>query len=193
MASFGDVVQSVASSYAAPDDVKNALKVLGQDVSVEMLALPQLDRARMVDRFVRNLRVGVHGMVDVQRQLLDAVDARPESEFHTDLKDARSVLAVRTQLKEVLTVLGHGWESLARVQAAVCGLVRWLQTAGGGDFTILLNRKEAHFRVAADALGADARLIESSPIVRALEASVSELQVVERSDGLFLEFYIHGS
>jgi hypothetical protein len=190
--SFAEVASSIAVPFAQREDVRGALEVLGAEAGAMLHALPFPRRAALVDRFVRNLRsISVHDSPQVHRLLMSAADAGVEPEFHIQLADARSVLAVRNHLKAVMTSLGHSWEALSRVQAGVCGVIRWLQSSAGAEIWISSTDETARFTVGVGRLEADPRMIESSPMVMALKSAVQRFQITRRGSDLHLEFEIH--
>lgn len=174
---FSDAASQATRGYAPPDDVARALSVLGAEANAELGALSTLRRAELADRFVRNLRsLSVVNAPELHRKLLEQVDAAPRGAWAGDLRDPMGLMALRNQVKYVLTAVGLDWEAMSRLQACVGGLSRWIESSGGGAARLQVDEREVRFELEMPAVGSDAE-VEHSPMALALKECVRDFQV----------------
>lgn len=189
---FSDAARSASLGDAPPDDVSHALAVLGPESEAELGALSTLRRAELADRFVRNLRtLSIVRAPELHRRLLEQVDASPRGAWSGDLRDPMGLMALRNQVKYVLTAVGFDWEEMSRLQACVGGLSRWIESNGGGSARLLVGERDVRFELQMPAADSDPAVVEHSPMALALKDCVQDFRVTCEDGAVRFSFAVH--
>lgn len=189
--SFADIAGEIAGKVSPPEEIRRALQALGEDAGRVISTLPPEKRAELVDRFIRNLRsLGVAPATELHHRFLASVDAEPRGSWTNPLRDPVSIVELRNHIKYVLTALGLPWSAIAKLQAGICGLGRWIVSSGGGEVGVSVERRTVRFLLTMASHGLEDALLERSPISAAVKDSVDNFHVAHADTQVRFEFIV---
>ncbi|MDP1826951.1 MAG: hypothetical protein Q8L48_27000 [Archangium sp.] len=169
MPQFQQVAGSVVGELVSAGELHAALHAVGPSAQLELQHLGRIERGMMADRLIRNLKsLGVHRATELERELLEQLEATPAGRYSSKLDGAVSLVELRSHLKQSLTGIGLGWEELTRTQSLVAGVARWLQAIGGASMEVMSSANSVDFRLTAEDRQLTPSLVRQSPLIQML-------------------------
>lgn len=188
MRTFSETVQPIIARHS-DFDLRSVLELFGLEVKSDLSQLEPKRRAALVDRLVRNLRgLSVTHGPSLERDLLQATGAEPRGHYQWDLATETSLVDLRSALRYFGAWLGFDWAELSRVQAAICGLARWVRSSGTGTMEAEAEERKVRFRLRLAIPGHNARTIETSPFIVAVHEVTSEFAAHHEDGPVVVEF-----
>jgi hypothetical protein len=188
MSTFAELVQPVIARHSDLD-LRAVLELFGLEASTDLNQLDPKRRAALVDRLVRNLRgMSVVHAPSLERDLLQATGAAPSGHYQWELATETALVDLRSAIRFFGAWLGFDWAQLSRVQAAICGLARWVRSSGSGAMEADAQRHQVHFHLRLTIPGHDAKTVETSPFVVAVREVTSDFVARHEGGTVVVEF-----
>lgn len=191
MRTFFETVEPIIAQHSS-HELQHVIDLLGAEAKDDLSHLDARRRAALVDRLIRNLRgMSVTHGPRLERDLLKATSAEPSGLYRWELSTAAAIVELRSNLRYLGAWLGFDWSDISRLQAAVCGLVRWIQATGSGVLQADVDAHRVHFRLRAKIAGFDLKTVDASPFVEAVRAVTQAFLSSREGDEVVLDFYLY--
>lgn len=188
MNTFSEAVQPIIARHS-DFDLRAVLELFGLEVKSDLNQLEPKRRAALVDRLVRNLRgMSVTHGPSLEHDLLLATGAEPRGQYQWELSTETALVDLRSSLRYFGAWLGFDWAELSRLQAAICGLARWVRSSGSGTMEALAEAHRVRFHLRLTIPGHDAKTIETSPFVVAVREVTTNFVASHEAGKVDLEF-----